>query len=451
VPWVKLSVKEDDVSGVSEISSGVPAAKEIKSPVIHWRQAVLLLAVLSEAVLVEVAPVPSVTISQRHWQLVAGLNLPCTSVKNGIRISLIIQLKALISLPDEVHGREPLNVPEIEICSCCITVEEARSILATRVKWPGRKWLQERGGVWIVHHSHAAKIVGDHFDEGLDVLGYGDGRVITEVELLGDVIISRVDVLSLDEVVEALLVPCHAFLSELCSNTLISDGVVCMRVEVLAALEPEDGGARRDGSVEGRWVLHSEPRCKHATVGTAEDVDWSPWIGMLSVIVVAALGLDVFKKSNIVHHNLLDGKILQVLRLQCLLSRIEWIRLAVVSVLAEHNGGVEPLGKCPRHESRIIIEAFDGALVTGVEKDGSRLIWIELLVHDVAEGESLRLIALSGVEMVEARVEGHGLWTLVISLDLFDGLFIPNASVSELAWIGPAPQRSKRLHLADLD
>ena len=73
--------------------------------------------------------------------------------------------------------------------------------------------MQERSVVRIVHHGHAADVVGNHFDEGLDVLGHSDGRIVTEIELFGDVIIGRADVLGLDQVVEALLVPGDALRS----------------------------------------------------------------------------------------------------------------------------------------------------------------------------------------------------------------------------------------------
>lgn len=114
VPWVELAVEEHDVRRVSEVSSWVAAAKEISGPVVHWREAILLLAVLGEAILVEIAPVPSLAIGQWHWQLVAGLNLPSTTVEDVIFVCLVIQLNASVSLPDLVHGSEPLNILEIE-------------------------------------------------------------------------------------------------------------------------------------------------------------------------------------------------------------------------------------------------------------------------------------------------------------------------------------------------
>ena len=126
--------------------------------------------------------------------------------------------------------------------------------------------MQERSVIRVVHHGHAAEVVGQHFDECLDVFWYCDGRIVTEIELFGDVIIGRVDVLGLDQVIEALLVPCDAFLTVQLSSGLISDGVIGMRIEVLCTHEPENWGAGRDGSVESRWVLHSEPRCEHTTV-----------------------------------------------------------------------------------------------------------------------------------------------------------------------------------------
>jgi len=84
VPWVKLAVEEYDVCRVSEVSSWVAAAKEISGPVVHWREAILLLAVLGPAIFVEVAPVPSFAIGQWHWQFVAGLNLPSATIKDVI-------------------------------------------------------------------------------------------------------------------------------------------------------------------------------------------------------------------------------------------------------------------------------------------------------------------------------------------------------------------------------
>lgn len=191
-----------------------------------------------------------------------------------------------------------------------------------------------------------------------------------------------------------------------------------MWIKVFGVGEPEDGGAGRDGSVESRWVLHSEPRCEHATVGATEHVDWRSWVDVFRVFVVAALALDFLKKRDIVHHDLFYGKILQVLWLHGNISRVKWIRFTVVSVLAEDDGGVHPLGKCSCHKSRIIVKALDGALITGVEEDGSSLIWIELLVNDVSECEGWRGVVSGCIEMVEACLERYWLWALVISLHL---------------------------------
>merc|ERR1719375_702739 len=104
-------------------------------------------------------------------------------------------------------------------------------------------------------------------------------------------------------------------------------------------------------------------------------------------------------------------------------------------MFTKDDGGVELLSKSSRNKSRIIIKSLNCSFVTGVEKDGSRLIWIERLVDDVAECESLRSVA-SCIEMVQASLEGLGQRTLVISFNLIEALFIPNASISESFWIG---------------
>lgn len=84
VPWVELAVEEDDVGGVEEVSSWITTTEEIESPVVHWREPILLLAICSEAILVEIAPVPAGAIGQRHWELTACLNLPSSSVESSI-------------------------------------------------------------------------------------------------------------------------------------------------------------------------------------------------------------------------------------------------------------------------------------------------------------------------------------------------------------------------------
>jgi len=119
-------------------------------------------------------------------------------------------------------------------------------------------------------------------------------------------------------------------------------------------------------------------------------------------------------------------------------------------VLTKDDGGVELLGKSSCNKSRIFIKSLNCSFVTGVEKDGSRFIWIKRLVDDVAECKSLRSVA-SCIEMVQASLEGFGQWTLVISFNLIEALSIPNASISESFWIGFAPQGTKTLHLAHLD
>ena len=93
----------------------------------------------------------------------------------------------------------------------------------------------------------------------------------------------------------------------------------------------------------------------------------------------------MFEKGNVVHHDLLYGKILQVLPFKCLSFIAEWIRLAIISMLAEDHSGFESLSQSRRHKSRVIIKALKSTFVTSVKEDRTCLIWIKFLINDISE------------------------------------------------------------------
>jgi hypothetical protein len=225
----------------------------------------------------------------------------------------------------------------------------------------GRQRRQETRGVGIVHHRHVDHNLREPIDQSVDIALCFERRtqfpLSTQPSLAG---IVRGDVSDnfprAAQGVAAVVVEC--------SLVDVRDDPV----EVLArseTLELPNGGGRRDGPHDRRGEFHSQPGRQHSAVRPPER-HHGHFVG---VGRAGPRGLEVVDQVDVIGEGLVGRQVPQTSGVGVRLVP-EGQRLSVVPVFGEDQQRVE-LGGDVKHESRVFGEVFDGALISGVEKDRS--------------------------------------------------------------------------------
>jgi len=90
VPWIEVSVRENDVRSALEILGNISSSEVVQCPVVLWLELVLGLALSSVGCFVPIDPGEARLrwiISLRHWELVTSLNFPSTGIKSSLLVS----------------------------------------------------------------------------------------------------------------------------------------------------------------------------------------------------------------------------------------------------------------------------------------------------------------------------------------------------------------------------
>jgi len=86
VPWIIVTIEEDNISIVVEVLAWLSTTEEVKSPVVLRSESVGLLAVLGVTSFIPVVPsvgTLSRVITLWHWELTTGLNSPSTVIQSN--------------------------------------------------------------------------------------------------------------------------------------------------------------------------------------------------------------------------------------------------------------------------------------------------------------------------------------------------------------------------------
>lgn len=340
--------------------------------------------------------------------MVASEDVPAGTVEVSGGVSVVVVRAVALAGVVEVNvggileGREDLslvlgkrvNIWHIFLISSLGGFINMNEGLARRIDWPGRLRIKEVGWVWVIGHGHVQESVFEVLVQVLDGLGTVDWSAGLEnlVELWPGV--TLILVLEVHEEGECVFDAVGA-LGGVQSGLEISGcdvGEAILRSS-WSTLEIEKRSRGGKSTLEGLWVLHSNPRSKHTTIGASKSND--------SLIFSTISRLDILDELNVVHHGVLNRKIRIVSLLEGILL-LEWETLTEVSVLREHNESTQLFGQGRGNKPTVFIEAPNIAFVSSVEEDWSRFVNILriieiLVVNDVSNVEGRCLTTCSHV------------------------------------------------------
>ena len=173
-PGIEVSIGENDVRSVKEVSIGVATTECIESPVELRIKLLILLAIRYEIICAPKLREEHICLSilrNGHDHLIADLVAPAVIIKTrsfvqGNSSSNIHACQSLGCILENVeHYLKFANIVNVTL------YRDSLSLSTSCLNWVGRKLSKEVCGIWIINHLHSAKSITNHIDYVVDLIG----------------------------------------------------------------------------------------------------------------------------------------------------------------------------------------------------------------------------------------------------------------------------------------